>query len=83
VASDQDVADQCNRRYKGKKINYDVDECAQPYPQPASKIRKEVAPPKKLLAAIHNRFHLLNIDDGEEDDIAATFQSKKSVGIVA
>ncbi|KAK3301595.1 uncharacterized protein B0T15DRAFT_563004 [Chaetomium strumarium] len=70
-------------RYKGKKINYDVDECAQPYPQPAPKIRKEVAPPKKPLAAIHNRFHLLNIDDGEEDDIAATFQSKKSVGIVA
>ncbi|KAK4242397.1 hypothetical protein C8A03DRAFT_29327 [Achaetomium macrosporum] len=70
-------------RYKGKKITYDVDECAQPYPQPAPKIRKEVAPPKKPLTAVHNRFHLLNLDDGEEDDIAATFQSKKSLGIVA
>lgn len=71
------------RRYKGKKINYDVDECAQPYPQPAPRLRKETAPPKKAFAAVHNRFQLLNLDDGEEDEIAATFQSKKSVGITA
>lgn len=73
-------ADTCNRRYKGKKINYDVDECAQPYPQPAPKLRKEAAPPRKF-AAVPNRFHLLNIDDGEEDEIASAFQSKKAVGI--
>ena len=76
-------ADRSNRRYKGKKINYDVDECAQPYPQPALKPRKEAAPPKKSFAAVPNRFHLLNLDDGEEDEIAATFQAKKSVGITA
>jgi len=70
-------------RYKGKKINYDVDECAQPYPQPALKPRKEVAPPRKGFAAVPNRFQLLNLDDGEDDEITATFQAKKSVGIAA
>ena len=75
-------ANRGNRRYKGKKINYDVDECAQPYPLPPPKLRKEAAP-KKTLAAVHNRFHLLNLDDGEDDEIAAAFQSKKSVGITA
>jgi hypothetical protein len=75
-------ADIRTRRYKGKKINYDVDECAQPYPQPALKPRKEAAPPKKSFA-VPNRFHLLNLDDGEEDEIAATFQGKNSVGITA
>jgi len=70
-------------RYKGKKINFDVDECAQPYPPPAPKVRKEIAPPKKGVSAAHNRFQLLNLDDGEEDGIAATFQAKNSVGITA
>lgn len=60
-----------------------MDECAQPYRPPAPKPRKESIPAKKA-AAVPNRFHLLNLDDsGEEDEIAATFQSKKSVGITA
>jgi hypothetical protein len=46
-------------------------------------VRKETAPPRKAFAAVPNRFHLLNLDDGEEDEIAATFQSKTSVGITA
>jgi hypothetical protein len=46
-------------------------------------VRKETAPPRKTFAAVPNRFHLLNLDDGEEDEIAATFQSKTSVGITA
>ncbi|KAK4153677.1 hypothetical protein C8A00DRAFT_33551 [Chaetomidium leptoderma] len=70
-------------RYKGKKLNYDVDECAQPYPQPAPRVRKEAAPAKKAFTAVPNRFHLLNLDDSEEDDITAAFQSKNSVGITA
>ncbi|KAL2146047.1 hypothetical protein VTI28DRAFT_5386 [Corynascus sepedonium] len=72
-------------RYKGKKINFDVDECAQPYPQPALKPRKEAAPPKpkKVFAAVPNRFQLLNLDDGDDDEIAATFGAKHSVGITA
>ncbi|KAL2129494.1 hypothetical protein VTI74DRAFT_7681 [Chaetomium olivicolor] len=68
-------------RYKGKKINYDVDECAKPYPQPPLKPRKEMVPPKKGIAAAPNRFYLLDMDSGEEDDIAVTFQT--SVGITA
>ncbi len=72
------------RRYKGKKISYGVDEAAQPYPPPpAPKLRKENAPPKKGLTAVPNRFQLLNLDDADEDEIAAAFQSKKSVGITA
>ncbi|KAK3296263.1 uncharacterized protein B0H64DRAFT_397775 [Chaetomium fimeti] len=76
-------ANKDNSRYKGKKINYDVDECAQPYPQPAPKVRKEMAPPKKGFSAVPNRFQLLNLDDGDEDEIAAPFQAKNSVGITA
>ncbi|KAL2181977.1 uncharacterized protein P884DRAFT_12945 [Thermothelomyces heterothallicus CBS 202.75] len=69
-------------RYKGKKISFDVDECAQPYPQPAPKPRKEVAPPRKKLARVPNRFQLLNPDDGD-DEIAATLGTKNAVGITA
>ncbi|KAK0637282.1 hypothetical protein B0T17DRAFT_485012, partial [Bombardia bombarda] len=68
-------------KYKGTKIEWGVDECAQPYVLPPP--RKEVPLPKKTTSAPANRFHLLNIDDEEEDEIATTFQSKKSVGIAA
>ncbi|KAL2159607.1 hypothetical protein VTH06DRAFT_2176 [Thermothelomyces fergusii] len=70
-------------RYKGKKITFDVDECAQPYPQPALKPRKEAALAKKKLARVPNRFQLLNPDDGCDDEIAATFGAKNAVGITA
>jgi len=75
-----------NSTYKGTKIEWDVDECAQPYevrPTPQAKLRKEKNPPKGKGTTVTNRFDLLNIDGDEEDDIATTFQSKKSVGIVA
>ncbi|KAL1842829.1 hypothetical protein VTJ49DRAFT_3996 [Mycothermus thermophilus] len=75
-------------RYKGKKIAYDADECAQPYPQPPQRkaSHRETAPQKKSFApALHNRFHLLHLDDGDEDDISSSttspFQSKNAVGI--
>jgi hypothetical protein len=42
-----------------------------------------MAPPKKGFSAVPNRFQLLNLEDGEEDDIAATFQAKNAVGITA
>ncbi|KAK4043261.1 hypothetical protein C8A01DRAFT_32578 [Parachaetomium inaequale] len=70
-------------RYKGKKIGYDVDECAQPYPQPALKVRKEAPPPKKAFTAVPNRFQLLNLDDGGDNDVAAAFQAKTAMGITA
>ncbi|GAB1320796.1 Negative regulator of differentiation 1 [Madurella fahalii] len=74
---------QSRLRYKHKKLDYDIDECAQPYPPQPSKLRKEVPPPKKTLAAVPNRFQLLNLDDGKEDEITAAFTPKKSVGITA
>ncbi|KAK3313792.1 hypothetical protein B0H66DRAFT_361333 [Apodospora peruviana] len=73
-------------KYKGTKIEWDIDECAQPYTtQQLAKPRKEMPPPKKALSAATNRFQLLNIDDDDdkEDEISSTFQSKKSVGIAA
>jgi len=73
-------------RYKGTKIDWDVDECAQPYPKQPAKPRKEAPPPKKATSGPANRFQLLNIDGGDDeelDDLSATFQSKKTVGIAA
>lgn len=71
------------RKYKGTKIDWDVDECAQPYAPLLPKPRREVSQPKKVSTAAANRFQLLNIDDDDDDEIASTFQSKKSVGITA
>jgi hypothetical protein len=74
------------RKYKGSKIEWDVDECAQPYPSvPALKARKSPPAPKKAATTMANRFQLLNMDDGDEEDdeIATAFQAKKPVGIAA
>lgn len=69
-------------KYKGTKIEYDVDECAQPFVVPPPKARREAPQPKK--APITNRFQLLNIDDEDEDDeMAPAFGAKKVVGVVA
>ncbi|KAM7197865.1 hypothetical protein V8F33_005357 [Rhypophila sp. PSN 637] len=51
-------------KYKGTKIEWDVDECAQPFTaQQASRQRKENTMPRKPLATVTNRFQLLNTDD--------------------
>ena len=70
-------------KYKGTKIEWDVDECAQPFVVPAPKARREAPPPKK--ASIANRFQLLNMDDEEDEDEVVTpvFRSKKAFGIAA
>ncbi|KAK3333803.1 hypothetical protein B0T19DRAFT_440531 [Cercophora scortea] len=70
-------------KYKGTKIEWDVDECAQPYVLPQPRARREFAQQPKGPSVIRNRFDLLNIDGDEEDEIAATFQSKKSIGVAA
>ncbi|KAK3692457.1 hypothetical protein B0T22DRAFT_495628 [Podospora appendiculata] len=70
-------------KYKGTKIEWDVDECAQPYVLPPPRARRDLAPQPKGPSVVRNRFHLLNMDGDEEDEIAATFQSKKSVGVAA
>ncbi|KAK0623263.1 hypothetical protein B0T14DRAFT_515738 [Immersiella caudata] len=69
-------------KYKGTKIEWDVDECAQPYAPVPPKPKREASQPKKTPAAA-NRFQLLNIDDDDEDEITSTFHAKKSVGITA
>ncbi len=77
-----------SRTYKGSKIDWDVDECAQPFdPVPIVKPKKEPAPPKKAPSATRNRFQLLNLDDDgdeEEDEMASALQGAKNpVGIAA
>ncbi|KAK3401011.1 hypothetical protein B0T20DRAFT_405775 [Sordaria brevicollis] len=67
-------------KYKTYRIDWVVDECAQPYDRlPAPKQPKEPSLPKPTAPA--NRFQLLNLEDDGEDEIAAAFQSKKRVGI--
>ncbi|KAL8400241.1 hypothetical protein RB594_000575 [Gaeumannomyces avenae] len=72
-------------KFKGSKIDWDVDECAQPLDRARPpKPRKETPPAKKPASAITNRFHLLNMDDDEDDDAAPSFaQAKGAVGIIA
>jgi hypothetical protein len=69
-------------KYKGTKIDWDLDECAQPYAPVAPRPKREVPPPKKAPAAA-NRFQLLNLDDDDDDEVKSTFQAKKSIGITA
>ena len=76
------IANNGPRKYKPFKIDWQVDECAQPYDRlPAPKPPKETSLPKPPAPA--NRFQLLNLDDDGEDEIAAAFQSKKRPGITA
>ncbi len=78
------LANQDHSKYKGTKVDWDVDECVQPLaPQPVVKPRKEITPPKKTATAPTNRFQLLVLDEDEDDEISSAFQSKKSVGITA
>ncbi|KAK7737014.1 hypothetical protein SLS53_006770 [Cytospora paraplurivora] len=73
-------------KYKGSRIDWDVDECAQPYEQPAqARPRKDNLAAKKADAmTMANRFHLLNLeDDGDEDEMSPDFKAKKTVGIAA
>ena len=56
--------------YKGMRIEWYPDECAQPLPKPLSAAKKEnsaPAPPKKANVMM-NRFQMLNLDGGGTDD---------------
>ncbi|TVY64262.1 Negative regulator of differentiation [Lachnellula suecica] len=53
--------------YKGSKIEWDYDECAAPLQVPP-KYQKENIQPKKKDAPL-NRFHLLNMDDDDDDEL--------------
>lgn len=73
------------RKYKGSKIDWDVDECAQPFdPVPIQQPRKENPTQKKNGKSMANRFHLLNLDgEDDDDDISSPFRPKEVVGITA
>ncbi|KAK4193589.1 hypothetical protein QBC35DRAFT_445930 [Podospora australis] len=70
-------------RYKGRTIQFDADECAQPYPIPAATKKKETFQPRKASNAGANRYQLLHdcgdeeAEEEEEDDVKTVFQSKK------
>lgn len=75
-------------KYKGSKIDWDVDECCQPLGQPSQvKPRKEhVSTKKSNGSSMANRFHLLDLvgdDDDGESEVSPAFGSKKTIGIVA
>ncbi|KAJ4391424.1 hypothetical protein N0V93_005041 [Gnomoniopsis smithogilvyi] len=74
-------------RYKHSKIEWDVDECAQPFEESCQvKTRKEAVNTKRRSGNMANRFHLLNLeDDGDEESLAASspFRPKSTMGIVA
>ncbi|KAK1750670.1 hypothetical protein QBC47DRAFT_393206 [Echria macrotheca] len=69
-------------KYKGTKIDWDVDECAQPYAMPSPRARKVAIPNRKAATAISNRFQLLNLEDDEEDEGPPAFCAE-TVGIAA
>ena len=71
-------------KYKGSKIDWDVDECAQPLEFPTqAKARKDIQPAEKASGkTMANRFHLLDLeDDGDENEMPPGFGAKKTVGI--
>jgi len=70
------------------KIDWDDDECAAPLVKP-QQYRKEDGPKKKDDSPLMNRFHLLNMDESEEEDhdtSGITFPSTafpSTIGLVA
>ena len=73
-----------NRKYKGSKIEWDSDECAQPLERvQAHRPRKEAPQPaKKALNPMSNRFHLLNLED-DDDEKMSHLAASPSVDIAA
>jgi hypothetical protein len=82
--------------YKGSKIDWNADECNQPYSQLPKSPAKRLTVVKKVSNSATNRFQLLNLDDEEEegedeevdysdeDEITSAFHaSKNRVGIAA
>lgn len=74
------------RKYKHSKIDWDVDECCQPLerPPPAKPHKEHRSTRSSIRTAMTNRFHLLNLEDNnEEDGLSPTFSPTKTVGIAA
>jgi hypothetical protein len=60
------------RKYKGSKIEWDVDECAQPFEiiqKVSAKLSTQRGPQTKAaVASTGNRFDMLRLDDDDNDD---------------
>jgi hypothetical protein len=74
-------------KYKGSKIEWAADECAQPLDRPQTRyVPKENVPPKRGLNPMANRFQLLDLDEDEEEDgnkVPPALRRQASVDIVA
>ncbi|RKU48036.1 hypothetical protein DL546_007658 [Coniochaeta pulveracea] len=73
-------------KYRSVKMQWDVDECAQPYElQPIPQVRSVREPLAKKVSNNVNRFQLLHLDDEEEeqDELPAPMETKYAAGITA
>ncbi|KAL0767486.1 hypothetical protein CaCOL14_009725 [Colletotrichum acutatum] len=55
-------------KYKGSKIEWDVDECAQPLPAEPQRVQTQIPPTRRPMNPMANRFELLKLDKAEEDE---------------
>ncbi|EXF82223.1 hypothetical protein CFIO01_03157 [Colletotrichum fioriniae PJ7] len=55
-------------KYKGSKIEWDVDECAQPLPTESHRVQTQVPPTRRPMNPMANRFELLKLEKTEEDE---------------
>lgn len=72
-------------KYKGSKIDWDVDECDQPF-SPTSQPKPRHQTPTNSRTnggAMTNRFNLLNIDDDGDDMSSPEFGAAKKTMLAA
>ncbi|TLS22649.1 uncharacterized protein PpBr36_06001 [Pyricularia pennisetigena] len=72
-------------KYKNCKIEWDVDECAQPLDRvQLVNTRKDPPPAKRHVNTVANRFKLLSMDGEDEDPSEQNYAAAKgSIGVVA
>ncbi|KAI3398464.1 hypothetical protein diail_9145 [Diaporthe ilicicola] len=71
-------------KYKGSKIDWDFDECNQPFaPTPQSKPRQHTPTNRNPSSGITNRFNLLNIDDDGDTLSSPEFGAAKKTMLAA
>ncbi|KAK1659389.1 hypothetical protein BDP55DRAFT_733340 [Colletotrichum godetiae] len=71
-------------KYKGSRIEWGVDECAQPLPAEPQRIQTQVPPTRRPMNPMANRFELLKLDKAEEDEenIRPEFHTSSRLKIV-
>ncbi|KAJ0168016.1 Negative regulator of differentiation 1 [Colletotrichum tanaceti] len=73
-------------KYKGSKVEWDVDECAQPLGATQThRAQPHALPPKHSLGTMPNRFEILKLDGNDDDDenIPPESHLRASVDIMA